>query len=61
MTGRPNTQELAARLGIAGASLGALEGTVQAVVGERIPDWTGAKDERGTEEDSVAPSHGALR
>jgi len=33
----------AARLGLAGAVLGLIAGTLQATVGPRIPEWTGAK------------------
>ena len=43
-TRQNNSQHLAARLGLAGAILGALAGVAQATVGTRIPEWTGAKD-----------------
>jgi hypothetical protein len=41
MTSRPG---LAATLGMAGAGFGIVAGIVQATVGARIPNWTGAKD-----------------
>lgn len=45
MSSRPSSlQLLAARFGFIGATLGVLAGLVQATVGSRIPDWTGAKD-----------------
>jgi hypothetical protein len=34
---------VAARLGVAGSALGLVAGAVQALVGARIPEWTGAK------------------
>jgi hypothetical protein len=36
-------RRLVARLGVAGAGLGVAAGAVQATVGGRIPEWTGAK------------------
>jgi hypothetical protein len=42
-TARRGRHSVAARLGIAGSGLGLLAGLVQATVGSRIPDWTGAK------------------
>jgi hypothetical protein len=38
----------AASLGITGSVLGVIAGTVQALVGARIPEWTGAKQEPGS-------------
>ncbi len=43
MTAAPRTQSLAARLGLLGGALGMVAGIVQAAVGDRIPDWSGAK------------------
>jgi hypothetical protein len=42
-TARRGRHSIAARLGLAGSGLGLLAGLVQATVGSRIPDWTGAK------------------
>jgi hypothetical protein len=36
-------RRLAGRLGLAGASIGVVAGLTQATVGDRIPEWTGAK------------------
>jgi hypothetical protein len=38
-----NRRRLSAGLGVAGAGLGLVAGVVQATVGSRIPEWTGAK------------------
>jgi hypothetical protein len=38
---------VAARLGVLGAALGAGAGIIQATMGSRIPDWTGAKESPG--------------
>lgn len=43
MTARLSRQHIAARLGLAGATLGVLAGLTQATAGSRIPDWTGSK------------------
>lgn len=39
---------VAARLGVAGGSLGVVAGVIQATVGSRIPYWTGAKAAPGS-------------
>lgn len=43
MTAAPAAQLLARRLGLLGGALGVVAGLVQAEVGDRIPDWSGAK------------------
>jgi hypothetical protein len=42
-TGRTVRRRAAVSLGIAGSALGMVAGAVQALVGHRIPEWTGAK------------------
>jgi hypothetical protein len=44
-TGRAVRRRAAATLGTAGSVLGAIAGTVQVLLGARIPEWTGAKQE----------------
>jgi hypothetical protein len=47
-TGPAVRHRVAASLGIAGGALGLIAGTVQALVGARIPEWTGAKQAPGS-------------
>lgn len=42
---RSTHQQQVAWLGWAGAVLGVIAGLIQATIGTRIPDWTGAKDD----------------
>jgi hypothetical protein len=47
-TGPTVRHRAAASLGITGSVIGVIAGTVQALVGARIPEWTGAKQEPGS-------------
>jgi hypothetical protein len=47
-TGPVVRRRVAASLGIAGGALGLIAGTVQALAGARIPEWTGAKQAPGS-------------
>jgi hypothetical protein len=47
-TGGAVHRRVAANLGIAGSALGLVAGTLQALVGARIPEWTGAKQAPGS-------------
>ena len=47
-TGVTLRHRAAASLGITGGVIGVVAGTVQALVGARIPEWTGAKQEPGS-------------
>jgi hypothetical protein len=47
-TGRAVHRRVAANLGIGGSILGLVAGTLQALVGARIPEWAGAKQAPGS-------------
>ena len=47
-TGPTVRHRAVARLGITGSALGVIAGTVQALIGSRIPEWTGAKQDPGS-------------